>query len=311
MRTLEIVHRTRYEYGEPVTLDDYRLMFRPRDSHDLRLLHTGLVIEPAAQVRWIHDPFGNSIAIASFAPEPVQALEFVSTIQLEHFGVLPELPPIEEYARKLPFSYLAEEAPDLARYVERHYPDPNAMVSTWTRQFLEAEGDDATDTYAVLVRMCQSIQSQLSYAMRFEAGTQPPAVTLETGGGTCRDYALLMMEGVRSLGIAARFITGYLYDAALDNKEGEGPSAAFPHAWMEAYLPGAGWIEFDPTNGIVGSDRLIRIAGARDPDQAMPIKGSFVGAAGVAINAIVDVSVRTLDLAPVVQEEPAAAAPAA
>jgi transglutaminase-like putative cysteine protease len=311
MRTLEIVHRTRYEYGEPVTLDDYRLMFRPRDSHDLRLLHTGLVIEPAAQVRWIHDPFGNSIAIASFAADPVTALEFVSTIHLEHFSVLPELLPIEEYARKLPFSYLAEEAPDLARYVERHYPDPNAMVSTWTRQFLEAEGDDATDTFAVLVRMCQGIQSQLSYAMRFEAGTQAPAVTLETGGGTCRDYALLMIEGVRALGIAARFITGYLYDAALDNKEGEGPSAAFPHAWMEAYLPGAGWIEFDPTNGIVGSDRLIRIAGARDPDQAMPIKGSFVGAAGVAINAIVEVSVRTLDPLPVVQEEPAAVAPAA
>jgi transglutaminase-like putative cysteine protease len=311
MRTLEIVHRTRYEYAESVTLNDYRLMFRPRDSHDLRLLYTGLTIEPTASVRWIHDAFGNSIAIASFAPEPVQALELVSTTRLEHFGVVAELPPIEDYARKLPFSYLAEEAPDLARYVERAYPDPNAMVSGWTRQFLEVEGDDATDTFAVLVRMCQGIQEQLKYAMRFEVGTQPPAVTLETGGGTCRDYALLMMEGVRSLGLAARFITGYLYDAALDNKEGEGPSAAYPHAWMEVYLPGAGWVEFDPTNGIVGSDRLIRVAVARDPEQAMPIKGSFVGAAGVAINAIVDVAVRTLDPETTVQEEPAVAAPAA
>src|SRR5579872_3206667 len=129
MRTLEIVHRTRYKYAQPVTLGDYRLMFRPRDSHDLHLLHTSLAIEPAAQVRWIHDPFGNSIAIASFAEAPVDALEFVSTIQLEHYGLPPELPPIEEYARKLPFSYLAEEAPDLARYVERHYPDPEAVVS--------------------------------------------------------------------------------------------------------------------------------------------------------------------------------------
>jgi transglutaminase-like putative cysteine protease len=307
MRTLEIVHRTRYEYAEPVTLNDYRLMFRPRDSHDLRLLHTGLVIEPQATVRWIHDAFGNSIAIASFAPEPVQTLELVSTIQLEHFGVVAELPPIEDYARKLPFSYLAEEAPDLARYVELHYPDPNATVAAWTRQFLDAPGDDATDTFAVLVRMCQGIQSQLTYAMRFEAGTQPPANTLESGGGTCRDYALLMMEGVRSLGLAARFITGYLYDAALDNKEGEGPSAAYPHAWMEAYLPGAGWVEFDPTNGIVGSDRLIRVAVARDPEQAMPIKGSFTGAPGVAINAIVDVAVRTLDPESMVQEGPTTA----
>ncbi|HEY4166844.1 MAG TPA: transglutaminase family protein [Reyranella sp.] len=317
MRTLEIVHRTRYEYAEPVTLNDYRLMFRPRDSHDLRLLHTSLVIEPAATVRWIHDPFGNSIAIASFAPEPVPALELVSTIRVEHFGVLPEdtgsLPPIEEYARKLPFSYLAEEAPDLARYVERHYPDPNTMVSTWTRQFLEVEGDDATDTFAVLVRMCKGIKSQLTYAMRFEVGTQPPAVTLESGGGTCRDYALLMMEGARSLGLAARFITGYLYDPALDAAEGEGggASTAYPHAWMEAYLPGAGWMEFDPTNGIVGSDRLIRVAVARDPEQAMPIKGSFTGTAGVAINAIVEVSVHTLDPAGSASEKVASAASAA
>jgi len=295
MRTLEIVHRTRYEYAEPVTLNDYRLMFRPRDSHDLRLLHTALVIEPAASVRWIHDPFGNSIAIAAFPPEPVQALEFVSTIRVEHYGVPPETAPIEDYARRLPFSYLAEEAPDLARYVERHYPDPNAMVSNWTRQFLEGGKEDATDTFAVLVRMCQGIRSQLVYTMRFEIGTQPPATTLESGGGTCRDYALLMMEAARSLGLAARFITGYLHDPALDRAEGEATSSAYPHAWMEVYLPGAGWMEFDPTNAIIGSDRLIRVAVARDPEQAMPIKGTFTGTAGVAVNSIVEVQVRTLD----------------
>jgi transglutaminase-like putative cysteine protease len=293
MRTLEIVHRTRYEYAQPVTLDDYRLMFRPRDSHDLRLLHTGLTIDPAAAVRWIHDPFGNSIAIASFARTPVQALEFVSTIRVEHYGVQPAIAPVEVYAHRLPFSYRAEEAPDLARYLERHYPDPNAAVSTWARQFL-GEGADAGDTFAVLVRMCQGIPAQLRYSMRFEVGTQPPATTLATGGGTCRDYALLMMEGARALGVAARFITGYLYDPALDGAPGPSASTAYPHAWMEAYLPGAGWIEFDPTNGIVGADRLIRVAVARDPEQAMPIKGSFVGPPGVAITALVDVQARTV-----------------
>jgi transglutaminase-like putative cysteine protease len=293
MRTLEIVHRTRYEYAEPVTLNDYRLMFRPRDSHDLRLLHTNLTIEPAAQVRWIHDAFGNSIAIASFAPEPVQALEFVSTIVVQHFGMPPELPPIEDYARKLPFSYPADEAPDLARYVERHYPDPNAVLSNWTRQFIEGGEDDATDTFAVLVRMCKAIKEQLTYTLRFEIGTQPPAATLESGSGTCRDYALLMMEGARALGLAARFITGYLYDAEQDAREGQN-APGYPHAWMEVYLPGAGWVEFDPTNGIVGSDRLIRVAVGRDPEQAMPIKGAFTGASGVGINALVDVQVKSV-----------------
>ena len=294
MRQLEIVHRTHYDYAEPVTLGEYRLMFRPRDSHDLRLLRTNLVIEPTAQVRYIHDAFGNSIAIASFGEEPVQALELVSTIQLEHYGVPPDVPTIEDYARKLPFAYLAEEAPDLARYVERHYPDPNAAVSGWARQFLDGEGGE--ETFAVLSRMCKGIQETLKYAMRFEPGTQPPAATLEAGGGTCRDYALLMMEGARALGLAARFITGYLHDPALDAASSPKPGQpSQPHAWMEVYLPGAGWVEFDPTNGIIGSERLIRVAVGRDPEQAMPIKGTFTGAAGVGITAHVEVQVRRLE----------------
>jgi len=295
MRKLEIVHRTRYDYAEPVTLGEYRLMFRPRDSHDLRLLHTNLVIEPTAQVRYIHDPFGNSIAIASFGEGPVHGLEFVSTIQLEHYGVPPDVPTIEDYARKLPFAYLAEEAPDLARYVERHYPDPNAAVSGWSRQFLAGEGGE--ETFPVLCRMCKGIEETLTYAMRFEPGTQPPAATLESGGGTCRDYALLMMEGARALGLAARFITGYLYDPALDKAPTKPAQPSQPHAWIEVYLPGAGWVEFDPTNGIVGSERLIRVAVGRDPEQAMPIKGTFTGAAGVGITATVDVQVHTLTTA--------------
>jgi transglutaminase-like putative cysteine protease len=302
MRTLEIIHRTRYKYSALVTLGEHRLMFRPRDSHDLRLLHTGLTIEPAAQVRWIHDPFGNSIAIAQF-DGTTQRLELTSTIRLEHFGLPPELPLIEDYARKLPFSYLAEEAPDLARYVERHYPDPNAMVSNWAKQFLEGEG--GAETFPALSRMCKGIQDTLKYAMRFEPGTQPPAATLESGGGTCRDYALLMMEGARALGLAARFITGYLYDPALDEAAGGTAKPAFAHAWMEVYLPGAGWIEFDPTNGIVGTERLIRVAVARDPEQAMPIRGTFTGAADVSVETLVDVHVRTSTPAADAEESPA------
>src|SRR5262245_52379421 len=295
MRTLEIVHRTRYDYSVAVTLGDHRLMVRPRDSHDLRLLHTGLSIEPVAQVRWIHDPFGNSIAIASFEGE-TRALELVSTIGLEHFGQPPDLAPIEAYAQKLPFSYLAGEAPDLGRCVERHYPDPNAMVSNWSKQFLEGEG--GPETFATLERMCRGIQQSLNYAMRFEPGTQAPATTLESGGGACRDYALLMMEGARALGLAARFITGYLYDPALDAAGSDTSSPAFAHAWMEVYLPGAGWVEFDPTNGIIGSERLIRVAVARDPEQAMPIKGTFTGASNVKIGTVVDVQVKALSPAP-------------
>lgn len=289
MRTIEIVHRTRYDYAEPVTLGEYRLMFRPRDSHDLRLLHTDLAIVPAGNIRWIHDAFGNSIAIASFA-EPAQVLEFVSTIRLEHYETPPELPPIEAHAVKLPFSYAAEEAPDLARTIERQFPDPNAAISLWAKEFVEAESGD---TFATLGRMCAAIHETFGYNQRFEPGTQPPAETLEQRAGTCRDFALLMMEGARSLGLAARFVTGYLYDPVLDAGPGVESAPAHPHAWMEIYLPGAGWMEFDPTNGIVGKDRLIRVAVARDSEQAMPIKGSFVGPPGACVNTMVDVQVRT------------------
>ena len=311
MRTLEIVHRTRYDYSAPVTLGEHRLMFRPRDSHDLRLLHTALSIEPAAAVRWIHDPFGNSIAIARFEGK-TEHLDLTSTIRLEHFALPVELPSIEDYARRLPFSYATEEAPDLARYVERHYPDPGNVVSAWTRRFLDAEGraEDGAETFATLTRMCKGIQEGLSYAMRFEPGTQAPSVTLDSGTGTCRDYALLMMEGVRALGLAARFVTGYLYDPAADAASGGTPGTAFPHAWMEVYLPGAGWVEFDPTNGIIGSDRLIRVAVARDPEQAMPIRGSFTSNAGVTANTSVDVQVRSL-AEPPTRESPATAPAAA
>jgi transglutaminase-like putative cysteine protease len=144
--------------------------------------------------------------------------------------------------------------------------------------------------------------------MRFEPGTQPPATTLESGAGTCRDYALLMMEGARAFGLAARFITGYLYDPALDVAAGGTASPAFAHAWIEVYLPGAGWVEFDPTNGIIGSERLIRVAVGRDPEQAMPIKGTFTGAANVAINTMVDVQVKTLVPAAEATEVPSQAA---
>lgn len=292
MRTLEIVHHTRYEYSSPVVLGEHRLMFRPRDSHDLRLLDTGLAIDPAAAVRWIHDPFGNSIAIATFQGETGH-FDLRSTIRLEHFAGPMERPPVEVYARTLPFSYATEEVPDLARYIERHYPDPDGCVSNWSKQFLKGEGE--AETFATLARMCIGIRDGLRYLMRFEPGTQPPVTTLRNGSGTCRDYALLMMEGSRALGLAARFVTGYLYDPASDAAM-RGPLAnAQPHAWMEVYLPGAGWVEFDPTNGIMGADGLIRVAVARDPEQAMPLKGSFTGQPGATASTVIEVQVRSID----------------
>ena len=279
MPVVTIRHTTVYRYAAPVTFGDHRLMFRPRDSHDLRLLETGLQISPPANVRWLHDVFGNSIAVASF-PEPAPELRLVSTIRLEHFpGIALEFP-LEPYARHHPFSYSAEEVPDLGRTMERHYPDPDHRIDQWAHRFVAGPGE--TDTQALLVSITAAIREELRYEGREAEGTQTPIETLDRASGTCRDFALFMMEAARSLGFAARFVSGYLYD---DGAVGGGAT----HAWVQIYLPGGGWVEFDPTNALIGGQKLVRVAVTRDPSQAVPVAGTWTGAPSDFLGMTVDV----------------------
>lgn len=271
MTVLTVRHVTEYNYAKPVTFGEHRLMMRPRDSHDLRLLDTALTITPAATVRWLHDVFGNSIAIATFS-EKAAELVVESSFRAEHFPLPETEVAVEETARHYPFSYDAAEIPDLMRTVERHYPDPEHRVDAWARRFVEAQKDG--DTLAILRCMVEAIESEFTYNPRDEMGTQDPLVTLESGTGTCRDFALFLMEAARSLGLAARFVSGYLYDDEGSGVVGGGAT----HAWAQIYLPGAGWVEFDPTNGLVGGRNLIRVAVTRDPKQAIPLGGTFTGA---------------------------------
>jgi len=275
-----IQHVTIYRYARPVGLGPHRLMFRPRDSHDLQLLNATLTISPpAASIRWLHDVFGNSIAIADFNCKASE-LRFQSDIALEHYPLdRPEFP-IEEYARTYPFSYSAEEIPDLGRTTERHYADPEHKVDKWAKRFAmkdPAAGTQLVETQTMLEQMMRAIKEDFRYAMRDTEGTQTPVETLARGSGSCRDFALLMIEAARSLGFAARFISGYLYDPAIDGAAGGIVGAGASHAWVQIYLPGAGWVEFDPTNAIVGGRNLIRVAVARDPSQAVPLSGAWTG----------------------------------
>lgn len=294
MTILTVRHLTSYRYRRPVSFGEHRLMFRPRDSHDLRLLDTALVISPAAQVRWLHDVFSNSIAIASFE-EPAEELRFESRIVIDHFGLADPDFGIEPYARTYPFSYSSDEIPDLGRTVERHYPDPERAVDAWAKAFVQpAEGSGAVVTFDLLMQMNAAIHERFAYRRRYGLGTQTPIETLELGGGSCRDYALFMMEAARALGFAARFVSGYLYDPAIDQAGAASRTqgAGDTHAWVQVYLPGAGWVEFDPTNGKAGGANLIRVAVARDPSQAMPLQGSFYGAADDFLEMTVEVEVR-------------------
>jgi len=303
MPRLSVRHESTYRYARPVRFGEHRMMFRPRDSHDLRMIRATLDIQPApSALRWRHDVFGNSVAVASFA-QRADTLTFVSEIELEHFpGAEPDCP-VEPHAESYPFSYSVSELPDLVRSIERHYPDPDHAVELWARQFLTGSG--STKTMELLARLTQAIKAGgFVYSGREAEGVQAPDETLRLKSGSCRDFALLMMEAARSLNLAARFVSGYLYVPRLDLQAPPAPpgretppdsrapvGGGATHAWVQIYLPGAGWVEFDPTNAIVGNRDLIRVAVARDPGQAVPLAGSWTGAPGDFLGLTVDVRV--------------------
>ena len=271
MSRLEVRHTTIYRYARPVRLGEHRAMLRPRDSHDLKLRSAVLTIAPAASVSWMHDVFGNSVTLLEFT-EPAAELRMESRIELEQFPLdRPEYRLAPE-AEHWPFAYDAEERRDLGPTLDRHYPGGD--LRSWA---LELIGRRELGTMELLTRLTHGVKERLRYVARENEGTQTPDETLAKGGGTCRDYALLMMEAARSLGFAARFVTGYLYDPALDGGPSGTQGAGATHAWVQVYLPGAGWVEFDPTNGIVGGRNLIRVGVARDPRQAIPLAGSYFG----------------------------------
>ena len=275
MQKLSVTHITTYHYARPVQFGEHRLMVRPRDSHDLRLIDAALTISPKAELRWMYDVFGNSVAIAQFQ-DTGDCLKIVSEILIDRFPISDSGFAIEDYARRLPFSYPAREIPDLGRAIERHYPDPERQVTEWTREILELP-DVAGSTEAFLHALTHKIKGQFRYNQRDEPGIQTPVETFELGSGSCRDFAVLMMESVRSVGLATRFVSGYLYDPAFDGEKSDIVGAGATHAWIQVYLPGAGWIEFDPTNGGAGGANLVPIAVAREPGQAVPVAGTFSG----------------------------------
>lgn len=287
MTILNVRHTTVYRYRRPVRLGDHRLMVRPRDSHDLRLIRTNLDVSPTASLRWIYDVFGNSIAIASFS-EPAAELRIESKLQLETYVVERPRSEVAPEAARYPFAYSADDRIDLGRMAERHYPDPSGRLAAWARGFVRGT---QTDTLALLADLNAGIKSTISYQSRETEGTQTPSETLNRGWGSCRDFAVLLIEAVRCLGFGARIVTGYLYSPAGDSGDTAAVGAGTTHAWADIYLPGAGWIAYDPTNGTVNGGNLIRVAVTRDIAQAIPIAGSFVGALDDYLGMTVNVAV--------------------
>jgi transglutaminase-like putative cysteine protease len=233
MAILTVRHVTVYRYRVPVGFGDHRMMFRPRDGHDQKVLEDTLTMTPEpTKIRRLHDVFGNFVAVASFDAR-AEELSFTSDIRLEHTpSNLADLQ-IEPQATAYPFSYSEDELPDLMPFMARRYPDPDNAVERWVRRFLRQGRSNQTG--ALLMTLTAAIKESFVYIRRSEQGVHEPGLTLRLGHGSCRDLALLMVEGVRALGFAARFVSGYLYVPTRDNPDIRGGGAT--HAWCQVYLP--------------------------------------------------------------------------
>jgi len=291
LTSLAVEHVTTYRYHKPVRFGLHRLMFRPREGHDVQVSEAGLEVNVPARIDWMQDTQSNSVTLVT--PQSVAAeLKLECHFKIEHHRVnsAQDLP-LAPHAQRWPFDYSADERLDLSAMLEPHYPDPDGRLYEWMRPYLSRAS--RPDTKELLMSMADAIKSGLKYEVRNEEGTQTPDQTLTRGSGSCRDYALLMMEAVRRLGMAGRFVSGYLYDPALDTGVNEGVvGAGATHAWLDVYLPGAGWVPFDPTNAVFKGTNLIRVAFARDPKLAAPLTGSWFGNPSDYIGMDVKVSVR-------------------
>jgi transglutaminase-like putative cysteine protease len=287
MTILTVRHITTYQYKQPVSFGEHRMMLRPRESHDQRLLESKLEITPKpTNLRWIQDVFGNHVAIARFSGR-AEALRFDSTIRLDHSPADIVDLDIEDFARAYPFIYDAGDLPDLVHFIERQSLDPHHQLAQWVHGFLRKGGP--TNTRALLATLTRTIKQTFTYVARHEKGVQDPLLTLELGRGSCRDLAMLMIEAVRSLGLAARFVSGYLH--VPDHNDDRNAGGGHTHAWVQVYLPGPGWVDFDPASGVVGNHGLVRVAAVRHPRHAIPLHGTWTGFPSDNLGMTVEVSV--------------------
>ncbi len=286
MTTLSIVHRTTYHYRAFVQLLPHRLMLRPRESRELKLLSHHVRCSPDAEVTWSRDVFGNEVATARFLKN-ADLLTIESTAEVGLDAPAWPVFDIDASALSYPFRYADEDWTDLGALTVQHYPAEPAKVDRWARSFIAAS---PTDTLSLLKDLNLGVHHQIRYESRDDEGTQPPEQTLSRGRGSCRDLAVLLVEGARALGFGARLVSGYLWP-----NDVRAVGAGATHAWGEIFVPGPGWIAFDPTNGTMGGGNLIPTTVARGIAQAIPVSGSYIGPKDAFQRMDVQVDVRSID----------------
>ena len=268
MKRIRINHTTEYHYNQPVTFGPHRALMRPREGHDVHIESGRLDIEPKATVRWLRDLDANSVAIIAFS-EPAATLRVCSEVDVDLFDDKLTDCQIDPIARAFPFHYSANEQLGLVPYRLPSYPHDGTTLKRWLRDLYQP--GQLIDTFDLLHKLNSHIFESLKYTRREDPGVQRPAETIRLGSGSCRDYAVLMMEAARHWGFGAQFVTGYV-------QMGEGQHGA-THAWTEIYIPGAGWQGFDPTNNKPAGDEHISVGVAPSPEDASPLSGFWDGPA--------------------------------
>ncbi|MGR9046394.1 MAG: transglutaminase family protein [Gammaproteobacteria bacterium] len=269
MRRIEITHTTRYEYAEPVEFLTHKLHVRPREGHDIRIESSKLSISPNYKIRWERDIYSNSIALVDFVGKS-PTLEITSDVVVQHYGEHPLEFAVDKSAMFYPFHYNPLEQIDLIPYQMAVFPRDYPIVQQWLEEVCKP--DKLMDTVVLLDSLNKAIVSNFEYKMREEPGVQSPQQTIETGAGSCRDFATLFIEACRVFGFASRFVSGYLLQPF-----GNFDQHASTHAWSEVYLPGSGWRGFDSTSGLLVAGDHIAVAHHRHPESIPPVSGSFIG----------------------------------
>jgi transglutaminase-like putative cysteine protease len=281
MRRVSILHRTYYNFRGTVRLGPHRLLLRPREGHAVRLESSRLEIQPLANIRWVRDAYDNSVAIASFE-HTTRNLQIISELVVQHYDERPLDFVVADSAVNYPFVYEAETIPVLQPYLLAPNPPDRDVLQAWVERLWRP--GEPIQSYVLLQRLCSGIHDSLTYQVREAPGVQSGVQTLARGIGSCRDFSTLFMEAARLLGLAARFVSGYL-DAPI-----AGGASGATHAWAEVYLPGAGWKGFDPTIGELVGSKHIAVAVTRAPDTVSPVSGVYFGPEGADLDVGVWVS---------------------
>jgi transglutaminase-like putative cysteine protease len=279
---LEIFHQTRYEYDREVQLHPHLLYVRPRENPLLQVNRFAFTFQPEAKVAWMRDDFDNLPASAQFTLSAttldIRSECTVTTTDAPPFDFL-----VRDYAMKFPFAYEPLHRFNLSIYLT----PPETATQDAVRRWLDARFvDRPKETVAWLFALNQIICQSLKYRRRDEPGIQTALTTITLGSGSCRDFAVLLIECARTLGVAARFVSGYMFDPASN-----GSAAGSMHAWTEVFLPGAGWIGMDPTHGLFCQNAYVPVAHAVVAESVNPIQGSFFSATPAVARLTSDVRV--------------------